>query len=42
MYPYSPGAIANYFLEKSWVHQREITPMHLQKLMYFTNAHLTP
>jgi len=35
---YSPGAVANYFLEKSWTEKRPLTPMHLQKLLYFANG----
>ena len=35
---YSPGAIANYFLKKSWKENHLLTPMQLQKLMYFANG----
>jgi uncharacterized phage-associated protein len=32
---YSPGAIANYFLERSWKDEKHVSPMKLQKLVYF-------
>ncbi len=35
---YSPGAVANYFLEKAWSSSQQITPMHLQKLTYFASG----
>ncbi len=35
---YSPGAIANYFLTKAWNKSHGLTPVHLQKLMYFANG----
>jgi len=35
---YSPGAIANYFLTKAWNKLHGLTPVHLQKLMYFANG----
>ncbi len=35
---YSPGAVANFFLEKAWNKSCGLTPMHLQKLMYFANG----
>lgn len=35
---YSPGAIANYFLKKSWNENHLLTPMQLQKLIYFANG----
>lgn len=35
---YSPGAIANYFLDKAWKEGVGITPMQLQKLIYFAQG----
>lgn len=35
---YSPGAIANYFLRKSWEQSPALTPLSLQKLVYFANG----
>ena len=35
---YSPQEIANYFLKKGRVDNKEITPMKLQKLLYFAHG----
>ena len=35
---YSPGAIANCFLKKSWDQRYALTSVHLQKLVYFANG----
>lgn len=35
---YSPGAIANYFLKKSWKENKPINLIQLMRLMYFANG----
>jgi len=35
---YSPQEVANYFLKKGKTEQKEITPMKLQKLLYFAHG----
>lgn len=36
--PYTPGAVINFFLECSWNSSNFISPMHLQKLLYFAQG----
>lgn len=36
--PYSPKAIANYFLERGWRESIEIDPLKLQKLVYYAHG----
>lgn len=35
---YTPGAVVNFFLELSWKSNNFITPIHLQKLLYFAQG----